>query len=307
MKQCYLIGLLLLFVRCLNAQDEVIKTFNDRWIINSQSVETLPQRVLDARIVHRFGDFAGDAGGWATMFGLENVADVALGVEYGVTDRLTAGLARSKGAGPLRQLINGSLKFRVLTQELEGGKPVSVALLGMTSLSTSKRSNDPSSVTYFDLFSHRLVYHGSVLVARNFADRLSVQLSGGVTHRNVVPIGEENTLLHAGAALRLKVTKTLGLIGDLVLPLNGYQSPFSSLRPASANYRTPLGIGLEFNMSNYVFQLNFTNATGIMPTDHIPNTRSDWTEGQFRIGFTFSRMLNFAKRSEEGAEQFGAR
>ena len=53
---------------CLTAQDEVYQTFKDRWVINSYSVETLPKRKLDVRIAHRFGDFAGDAGGWQTFY-----------------------------------------------------------------------------------------------------------------------------------------------------------------------------------------------------------------------------------------------
>ncbi|MFQ5446191.1 MAG: DUF5777 family beta-barrel protein [Saprospiraceae bacterium] len=38
--------------------------------------------------------------------------------------------------------------------------------------------------------------------------------------------------------------------------------------------------------------MNFTNATGIIPTDYIPYTRSNWLDGQFRIGFTISRIFN---------------
>lgn len=281
----------LVFVQWLSAQSEVFQTFKDRWVINSQSVETLPLHRLDARIAHRFGDFLGDAGGWTTFYGLENAADVSIGFEYGLTDQLTAGLARSKGAGPMRQLLTGSLKYKVFSQSPDG-KPVTLTILGMNTISTAKRSSDPSSVNYFEEFAHRMAQHASILVARKFSDRFSLQLSGGLTHRNVVPAGDENNIIHTGAAMRLQVTKTLGLIGDLTLPLNGNQSPFQSLQPASANYYVPIGIGLEFDTGGHVFQLNFTNATGIMPTDYIPYTRSDWAEGQFRIGFTISRMFN---------------
>lgn len=291
MKKTYFSLLILVFAQSMSAQNEVYQTFKDRWIINSQSVETLPKRKLDARISHRFGDFAGDAGGWSTFFGLENAADVSTGFEYGITNQLTAGLARSKGAGLMNQLLTGSLKYKLLHQSTDG-KPVSLAVLGMTTLSTRKRSNDPSSVTYFEVFAHRMVNHFSLLAARKFSDRLSLQLSAGLTHRNVVPAGDENNLVHAGAALRLQLTKTLGLIGDLTLPLNGNQSPFKDLKPASANYKVPFGIGFEFDTGGHVFQLNFTNSTGIMPTDYIPYTRSDWAEGQFRIGFTISRIFN---------------
>jgi hypothetical protein len=291
MKKFHSTLLGLVIAQFLFAQNEVYQTFKDRWVINSQSVETLPQRKLDARIAHRFGDFAGDAGGWPTLYGLENAADVSIGFEYGITNQLTAGLARSKGAGPMRQLVTGSLKYKIFTQA-EGEKPLSLAVLGMTSISTTKRSSDPSSVNYFEVFAHRMVHHVSVLAARKFSDVFSLQLSTGLTHRNAVPAGDENNIVHTGAALRVQVTKVLGIIGDVTLPLNGNQSPFTKSILASTNYQVPFGIGFEFDTGGHVFQLNFTNATGIMPTDYIPYTRSDWAEGQFRIGFTISRIFN---------------
>ncbi|MEY3051586.1 MAG: hypothetical protein RLY31_1371 [Bacteroidota bacterium] len=267
----------------------MFQTFRDRWVVNSPSVETLPQRKLDARIVHRFGDLAGDAGGWPTMYGLENASDVSLGFEYGFTNTLTFGAARSKGAGPLRQLVSGSMKWRLLSQR-PGGAPFTVTLFGLSTVSTAGRSEDPSSINYFEVFQHRLVHHVSLLAARRLADRFSLQLSGGVTHRNVVPAGEVNDLFHAGVSWRWQVSRVLGIIGEASVPLNGAQAPFD--RPEGNTYRVPLGLGFEFDTGGHVFQLNFTNATGILPTDYLPYTRTDWTEGQFRLGFTISRLFN---------------
>ena len=291
MKYTLTTTLLLLLIARLHGQEAAWQTFKDRWVINSPSVEVLSPGKLDVRIGHRFGDFAGDAGGWSTMYGLENAADVSVGFEYGLLNNLTAGFSRSKGAGPLRQLLHGSLKYRALSQS-DQGVPLSLALFGLATLSTAERSEDSASINYFEVFPHRLVYHFSAIAARKFSDRLSLQLSAGLTHRNVVPKGDENNLAHAGAALRLKLTKVISFIGDLSLPLNGNQSPFKSLQSADDDYQLPLGLGLEFDTGGHVFQLNFTNTAGIMPTDYMPYTRSDWTEGQFRIGFTISRMFS---------------
>ena len=87
-------------------------------------METLPKRKLDVRIFHRFGDLAGENGGFQTFYGLENASDVVIGLEYGVSDNLTVGLYRSKGAGALadgtsglRQVLNGIAKYRLLRQK----------------------------------------------------------------------------------------------------------------------------------------------------------------------------------------------
>lgn len=274
----------------LSAQEGVFGIFNDRWVINSPSVEMLPQYKLDARITHRFGDLAGDVGGWPTFYGLENAADVTFGVEYGLRDDITLGVSRAKGSGQLRQLVTLSGKYRIF-QQRESGAPLSLVLLGMVSVSTAQKSPDPASVNYFEKFQHRMVDHFSVVAGRKFSSRFSLQLSTGLTHRNVVPNGEENNLIHAGTAFRLRLSKTLGLIGDVIIPLNGQQSPFNDSGKGK-KYYPPSGIGIEFDTGGHVFQLNFTNATGIIPTDYIPYTRSNWLDGQFRIGFTISRIFN---------------
>jgi hypothetical protein len=189
----------------------------------------------------------------------------------------------------LGQLLTGSLKYSVLQQQT-GGSPVSLAVVGFGTVSASKKSSDPSSLNYFEKFSHRAIYHAALLGARKFGNRLSVQLSAGYTHRNVVPSGEANGIVNAGLAARLQITKALGIIGDFTLPLNGNQSPFES--GGNRSYYSPLGIGFEFETGGHVFQVNLTNSKGIMPTDYIPYTVSNWLDGQYRFGFTISRIFN---------------
>ncbi len=285
MKKISLLLMIVCAVQCLYAQDQVYQTFKDRWVINTFSVETLPKRKLDARIAHRFGDLAGDAGGWTTFYGLENASDVSFGVEYGATDNLTLGFGRSKGSGQLRQLLNASLKYKLIAQAVDG-KPISLAVVGMTSLSTSQKSGDPSSISYFESFPHRMVHHGALLAARKFSENFSLQLSAGITHRNVVPAGDDNNTFHMGLATRIQVSRVLGIIGDFAFPV------ISESDQSNVTHYAPIGIGFEFDTGGHVFQLNFTNASGLMPTDYIPYTTSNWGDGEFRIGFTISRMFN---------------
>lgn len=291
MKLIFSIATAMMVTTMLLAQDVVHGTFSDRWLINSPSVETLPGRKLDVRISHRFGDLAGNAGGWKSFYGLDNAADVAIGFEYGVSNRSGIGFFRSKGAGPMKQLVHGMLKVNFLQQTTDKS-PLTLTAFGLATVSTAERSKDPSSVTYFEKFAHRMAFHVSLMGARKFSERFSLQLAAGLTHRNAVPSGDENNLINTGLVFRLMATKTLAIVGDLALPLNGEQSPFQEASSPLHDYKVPIGIGLEFNTGGHVFQLNFTNATGIMPTDYLPYTRSNWGEGQFRIGFTISRLFN---------------
>ena len=141
-------------------------------------------------------------------------------------------------------------------------------------------------MTYFDNFAHRMVHHVTLMAARKFSDKFSLQLSTGVTHRNVVPNGQENQTFHVGAATRIQLTKSLGIIGDVAVPF------IDRATESRLEHFAPIGIGFEFDTGGHVFQVNLTNATGLMPTDYIPYTYSNWGDGQFRLGFTISRMFN---------------
>lgn len=264
---------------------ETFETFKDTRVINTHSVETLPARKLDIRIGHRFGDLVGSSGGWATFYGLENAADVMIGAEYGISDKVTIGINRTKGSGSLKRLVNGILKLKVLSQQVDNSVPFSVTLLGVSSASTMEKSLDPEVLNFFEKTSHRFIYTGQILIARKFSDNFSLQVIPSYTHRNVVGFGDENGLISLGFASRIQINKVFGIIVDGTFP-------FSDLRTEENGYYPAMGIGLEIDTGGHLFQINFTNATGISETDYIPNTFSNWQEGQFRLGFTISRTFN---------------
>ena len=276
----------------VNAQEEgveepIIETFRHTRIINSHSVETLPARKLDFRVVHRFGDFAGDNGGWPTFYGLESASDVSIGLEYGITDQIMVGISRTKGSGPLKQNLNGLLKARIMTQERNGNLPFSLTVIGMTSVSTMQKSDIEGVLNFFAKGSHRLTSHFGLHFARKFSDRISAQFNAQWTYRNVVLTGDENDLVSLGGGIRAQLGKSVAILLDTTFPI------LSDLRSADNDYYPSLGIGFEFDTSGgHVFQVNFTNSQGIVETDYIPYTRSNWSDGEFRLGFTISRLFN---------------
>lgn len=286
MKYSFLL-LFLFSILTIQAQDQrsddVFDTFKDRRVINSHSVETLKKRQLDIRISHRFGDLAGDNGGWKNFYGLENAADVLLGVEYGATDDLTLGLFRTKGAANFNAIINGQAKYRILRQKKEG-MPVTLSVLGFTGVSTAEKGDDPEQLNYYDKTAHRFIHGAQILVARKFSNSFSLQISPNFIHRNIVPFGEENNIFSIGAATRIQITKVIGILADINIPLSGLQDQDDAT--------IPFGLGFEFDTGGHVFQLNFTNSRGLSIVDYVPNTTSKWGDGEFRMGFTISRLFN---------------
>jgi len=277
--------LLILMAVAVWGQETVFQTFKDTRVINSHSVETLKAGRMDIRISHRFGDIAGTAGGWQTFYGLENASDIMIGAEYGFTDNLMMGINRTKGAGPLKQNVHGFLKFRLITQEYEGSQPFSLAFLALGSGSTMPKSEIEGVLNFFEKSAHRFSYHLQVIMARQFSERFSFQISGGWTYRNIVPSDDQNDLVSVGAATRFQLTKSIGIIVDANFPI-------SELRTTENGYYPALGVGFEWETGGgHVFQLNVTNATGIAETDFIPYTQTNWADGQYRLGFTISRLF----------------
>jgi len=294
MFRTYFLFFFLLFINysLVSQSKSVHQTFKDTRVINSQSVETLKKGILDFRIGHRFGDFNG---GWATLIGLENAADVIFEFDYGLSDNIMIGLIRAKGSGPLRQNVSGFMKYRVLRQ---GDKsPFSVAFSGMTTISTMAKTDNPGRPNFFAKFAHRISYNLQVILASKISDRLAIQVAPQWTYRNLVPnddasnIDDTNDLPSISTALKFQMSRSFALIFDLTIPFSEYRNnkvDFSGEK----EFHYPLGLGLEWETGGgHVFQINLTNASGIVETDYIPYTTNNWGDGEYRFGFTIARQF----------------
>ena len=122
------------------------KAFFSTRIINGHSIETLPKGYMEMRIEHRFGDISGINGGYQNMFGFDNLSDMRIALEYGVTKDLMVGFGRCKGTGaPYRSLLDGFVKYRTLRQSSK--MPVSLTVLGGSSFTYMQASSDESKVS----------------------------------------------------------------------------------------------------------------------------------------------------------------
>ncbi len=268
-------------------EGKVQQTFKDTRVINAHSVETLKKGILDFRIGHRFGDVSG---GWRTLWGLENAADVIFEFDYGVTDNLMVGVMRAKGGGPLTQNVSSFFKYKLITQAY-GKSPVSVALVGLGSYSTMATNPRPGTLTSFDNTAHRLSYNVQLLLASKVSERLAFQFSVGSIYRNLVETDDTNNLLNLGIVLKYSFSKSFGLIVDTTIPFSEFRSNAVD-QQGEKIYYNPFGIGMEWETGGgHVFQVNLTNATGIVETVYIPYTQSSWSGGGYRLGFTISRQF----------------
>ncbi|MBL7851683.1 MAG: hypothetical protein JNN04_12335 [Cyclobacteriaceae bacterium] len=287
MPRFYLLGFLLLAgLRPCVAQDlldllnEEIKkeekpeyataTFKATRLINGHSIETLAGGVLDVRISHRFGYLNA---GIEEFFGLDQ-ATTRLALEYGITNRLMVGIGRSSW----QKEVDGFVKYKLLRQQSKG-MPVTVTLLSAMSMKTIPYE-DPNRENYF---SSRLYYAFQGLIARKFTESLSLQLMPSLVHYNLAPAPNmNNDVISLGVGGRLKLTKRVSLNTEYY-----YQLPSTQY----AGTTNAFGIGFDVETGGHVFQLYFTNATGMTERTFISETTGNFFQGDIHFGFHLSRVF----------------
>lgn len=104
----------------------VYATFKGTHLVNANTIETIKKKELDFRVAHRFGDIGGEFGGEKRFFGLDNSTDIKISFDYGISNRLSFGIGRAKGATAVRQLYEASMKFKLIRQSENGGLPITV-------------------------------------------------------------------------------------------------------------------------------------------------------------------------------------
>ncbi|SDL33888.1 hypothetical protein SAMN05421823_105240 [Catalinimonas alkaloidigena] len=294
----YLSPMLLLLVgltttlATLHAQDDLLSALNDTTpppreytlatfkstrIISGHSIETVSARHLDFRISHRFGPLNGGA---YNFFGLDQ-ATIRLGLEYGISPRLMLGIGRSS----TEKTFDGFVKYKLLRQTFSNETPLSVTVLGATTLNSSLGRAQTERDYRFD---HRLTHVAQLLLARKFSEQLSVQLMPTYLHRNLVELATDaNDVWALGIGGRMKVTRRMALTGEYY-----YVLPGSTRAP----YQNALALGIDIETGGHVFQLHFTNSLGMVEPLFIARTTDRWADGGIRFGFNISRTFNLGPR-----------
>jgi len=274
-------------------QDQkVTATFKSLKVINAQTIETIKAKSLMFRVTHRFGNVSE---GGHSLYGFDNASNIRLSFDYGISDNLMVGIGRSK----FNEHLDGSLKYKILSQTESGRIPLTVTLfadMGYKLVKWSQIYPGRSSEWIDDKknISHRLNYVYQVVFARKFSSSFSLAVLPTYGHRNYVLYKlntgnnseEENDLISLGVAGRMKLTNRISLVADYFHNFSKYQQN-NTVDP----HYGPLGIGIEIETGGHVFHVNFTNSSGIIENDYLPETIDSWSDGDVKIGFNISRVF----------------
>lgn len=247
----------------------VTNAFKSSRVINGHSMEMIGRGVLDVRILHRFGMLSD---GVKELFGLDH-ASMRLGFDYGLYTNLTVGVGRST----LNKELDGFIKYRPVRQGVDGF-PFSIVWVSGIALHTMPWAN-PDRKNYF---SSRLAYYHEVIIGCKFTDGFSLQVSPIMVHRNLVTgANDDNNTFALGIGSRLKLSKRIAFVAD-------YHPIVSGREPGT---RDPLSAGFDIETGGHVFQLHFSNSTGMNEKAFITGTTGDFWKGDIRFGFNLSRVF----------------
>lgn len=250
---------------------KVINTFYSTRLVNSETVEILGKGSMDFRISHRFNPLNT---GLYNMFGLDN-ASMRLGFDFGIAKDLMVGIGRTT----FNKELDGFAKYRLLHQTAESNSiPLSIALVA--SLSYKTLDMDPTlKVTGSD----RTYFTGQVLFASKLNEHTSIQLSPTYTHYNRILgfTGGGTDLFALGFLARQKISKRVSINVEYFYQATRFNGTYD-----------PLSVGVDINTGGHVFQLHFTNSTGMNEHTFIHETTGSWGSGAVRWGFNVSRIFN---------------
>jgi hypothetical protein len=249
----------------------------DFTVVDLPTNARLPRHKLAFRLTHRFarplgeGDFSDLA---SDFFGFDGGAQIGLGLRFGLFRGTQLGIYRTS---------DRTILLHAQQELLRAGRwPIGVSVVaGVEGLNNFGLSEAPPGATLHEfspsaglLLSRRLGSHGAVYAEPRWVGNTRVTPSAP---------GSDDGSLVLGLGARLRVTKSMSLVGEAHPRLAGYAGDLGSGdAPALVTF------GVEWTVGGHAFQLNFSNALGTTPAQVARGAQGQ--DGWF-IGFNLSRKF----------------
>ena len=101
-------------------------------------------------------------------------------------------------------------------------------------------------------------------------------------------------MYNIGFAGRIKLSKRVALNAEYfyVLPNQLREATTAELAiDENAGFKDSFSIGFDIETGGHVFQLHFTNSTGMFERAFITETTNSWADRQVHYGFNISRVF----------------
>ena len=253
---------------CQETENYPVRIFETSILIDNQTVATPYKGMLEFEIHHRFGTVNNALD---DLFGLWAPANIRLGLNYAITDRLmiAAGTAKNYKAQDL------AVKYAFLQQTSSGSVPISLSYYGNMGLNLLNENTFGPAHDWREI--HRLSYFNQILIARQFGTKLSLQLAPTFIWFNAVEMGYKNFNYGFSAGARFNVKGSHSIIAE-------YDQLLNSQEDEALNAKPQLALGWEIGTATHAFQIFFANYKDILGQYNFVYNQNSISDGKFLIG-----------------------
>jgi hypothetical protein len=246
--------------------------------INLLTVEPLEKKSMHFAIMHTFGTLNG---GIENLFGLDNGANIQFSFEFGLSEKLSLGFARSSRD----KFYNLYGRYHLIQQTQNDRIPLSISLAGGAGV-VSNPYQFLGPLERPD-FNERLAYSAQVMLARRFSPKISFQLSPMISYFvNPLEIyqiqGDQNLYVALGMSGKIKVTDRSSLTLQYIPNLN-------------SDLRSNFGIGWDVEAGGHVFQMYFVTSQALNEQYLLAGGNGVPGE-EFRLGFNVNRIFALGQK-----------
>ncbi len=246
--------------------------FHASTLIESQTIIGSSAKELEMIIHHRFGSIDN---GFSDLFGIYAASNIRLGLQYGITDKLTVGIGTEKN----NKFNDLNAKYSIFQQTRTGSMPLALSV--HVNFTIDSRDEELFGTDYE--FIDRISYHAQIIVARKFTNSLSLQLAPSYSHFNAVDTMYHHDKIGLMFGGRFKFASKMGVIFEYhhpfrINPQHDYQE---EIQPGAA-------LGLEIGTTTHAFQIFATNYQHILAQkNYVMNTNKFDSEG-ILLGFNIT-------------------
>lgn len=257
-------------------KEEVIATFKSTNVILAPSIERVKKKQLHFRVSHLFSKVTS---GYMDLFGLDQLVNMNLSLDYGLSNRVQLGLARSNK--PDKTIIHTVKATLIRQSKGKGSFPLSLSYFGDVDWKTTRyflkeRNKD---------FAGRLDYVNMLLIGRKFNTKLSLQTTLSWVHRNLTESpAEPNDIYSLGFSGRYMLNEHIS-----------FNWEYFYTYPSSDHIKfenSPLSFGFDIETGGHVFQLYFSNALALHPGKFLINQNENFFKKNIQFGFSILREFN---------------
>jgi hypothetical protein len=205
-----------------------------------------------------------------------------IGVEYGITDKLSTGA----GWTSLDDVYNGYIKYNLMRQYQKSiQQPISISFFQNMSYKGDLRLPNTNTP-----FKGRTAFTSQLLIARKFTPAFSLQIAPTFIHRNASGLPEDAVNHFAlGFGARYKLGGHVSLVSEYYYVANPLRS-----RPTYGAF----ALGVNWDVRFLLLQFQMTNTRGMVEDDFILQTPNNFNtnDGNFVFGVNAIFALHLQKK-----------